>query len=59
MECAYDGGLGERGGITLLADGTAIGTGRVERTVPMTLSGDETCDVGKEAGSPCVIVCRL
>ena len=26
--------------------------GRVERTVPMAYSADETCDVGKESGSP-------
>ena len=29
-----------------------IGAGRVEKTVPMAFSADETCDVGKEAGSP-------
>jgi hypothetical protein len=29
-----------------------IGAGRVEKTVPMAFSVDETCDVGKEAGSP-------
>ena len=33
-------------------DGKDVGKGRVERTVAMIFSGDETCDVGKECGSP-------
>jgi arylsulfatase len=33
-------------------DGQAVGQGRIEKTVPMAFSADETCDVGKEAGSP-------
>ena len=28
------------------------GEARVDKTVPMIFSADETCDVGKEGGSP-------
>ena len=53
MEFKYDGGgLAKGGDVTLYVDGKAVGQGRVERTVPMAFSADETCDVGKEAGSP-------
>ena len=53
MEFKYDGGgVGKGGGITLFVDGKDVGKGRVERTVAMIFSGDETCDVGKEGGSP-------
>ena len=52
MEFAYDGGgLAKGGGVSLYVDGKKAGEGRVERTVPM-LFGTDTCDVGKDAGSP-------
>jgi arylsulfatase A-like enzyme len=53
MEFKYDGGgLAKGGDVTLYVDGKPVGEGRVERTVPMVYSADETCDVGKEGGSP-------
>ncbi|HVR45437.1 MAG TPA: arylsulfatase [Candidatus Binatia bacterium] len=53
MEFAYDGGgLAKGGGVTLLIDGKAVGQGRVEQTVPMVFSADETSDVGVKHGSP-------
>jgi arylsulfatase A-like enzyme len=53
MEFKYDGGgLAKGGGVTLYVDGKQVGQGRVEQTVPMAYSADETCDVGKEGGSP-------
>ena len=53
MEFKYDGGgLGKGGVVHLFVDGKASGEGRVDITVPMTFSFDETCDVGKETGSP-------
>jgi arylsulfatase A-like enzyme len=53
MEFAYDGGgLAKGGDVTLYYDGTAVGSGRVERTEPMIYSGDEACDVGADSGSP-------
>jgi arylsulfatase A-like enzyme len=53
MEFKYDGGgVAKGGGVTLYVDGKAVGQGRIEKTVPMAFSADETCDVGKETGSP-------
>ena len=37
---------------TLYLDGEKIGEGRVEGTVPMIFSADETCDVGSDTASP-------
>ena len=53
MEFDYDGGgIGKGGLATLYIDGQKVGSGRVEETHMMAFSGDETCDVGREAGSP-------
>jgi len=53
MEFAYDGGgLGKGGIVSLYIDGRQVGSGRVEMTVPIGFSLDETCDVGRETGSP-------
>jgi arylsulfatase A-like enzyme len=53
MEFTYDGGgLAKGGGVTLYVDGDQVGEGRVEATVPMLYSGDETCDVGYDAATP-------
>ena len=53
MEFAYDGGgLGKGGNISLYADGAKVGEGRVDATVPMLFSADETCDVGSDTGTP-------
>ena len=53
MEFAYDGGgLGKGGGASLYLDGEKVGEGRVEGTVPMLFSADETCDIGSDSGSP-------
>ena len=53
MEFKYDGGgLAKGGDVTLYVDGKSVGQGRLEQTVPMAYSADETCDVGKEGGSP-------
>ena len=47
MEFDYDGGgLGKGGTVSLYVDGVKTGEGRVEGTVPMLFSADETCDVG-------------
>jgi len=53
MEFAYDGGGLAKGGlVSLYVDGGKVGEGRVEATVPMLYSADETCDVGFDAGTP-------
>jgi arylsulfatase A-like enzyme len=52
MEFTYDGGsLAKGGSVSLYVDGKKDGEGRVEMTVPM-LFGTDTCDVGRDAGSP-------
>jgi hypothetical protein len=53
MEFAYDGGgLGKGGDVTLYLDGEEVGKGRVDATVPMAFSADETCDVGSDSATP-------
>ena len=53
MEFKYDGGgLGKGGTVTLYLDGKKCGEGRVEMTMPMMFSADETCDVGVSTGTP-------
>jgi arylsulfatase A-like enzyme len=53
MELKYDGGgTGKGGTASLFVDGAKVGEGRIDRTVPIAFSIDETCDVGRETGSP-------
>jgi arylsulfatase A-like enzyme len=53
MEFSYDGGgLGKGGTVDLFVDGKPVGQGRVEATVPMIFSGDETLDVGSDTATP-------
>ena len=53
MEFAYDGGgLAKGGSVTLYLDGAKVGEGRVEGTVPLIFSADETADVGRDTASP-------
>jgi arylsulfatase A-like enzyme len=53
MEFAYDGGgLAKGGNVSLYYDGKKVAEGRVDRTVPMLFSGDETTDVGRDTGTP-------
>ena len=53
MEFAYDGdGVGKGGDVTLYVDGKQVGEGRVDKTVPMVFSADETTDVGSDTATP-------
>jgi arylsulfatase len=53
MELAYDGGGPAKGGtVRLYVDGQLVGEGRVEATVPLIFSGDETTDLGHDSASP-------
>jgi arylsulfatase len=53
FEFAYEGGgLAKGGDVTIYIDGTKVGDGHVNATVPMIYSGDETCDVGSDTGTP-------
>ena len=52
VEFAYDGGgMGKGGTVTLIVDGDA-GRGRVERTIPVRVTLDESLDVGEDTGTP-------
>jgi arylsulfatase len=52
MEFDYDGGgLAKGGTVTLYVDGDQIGEGRVDATLPMIFSLDETCDIGSDTAS--------
>lgn len=53
MEFVADGpGLGIGGTSTLYVDGAPVGDGRIDATVPLLYSGDETTDVGCDLGTP-------
>ena len=53
MEFAYDGGgLGKGGDVSLFVDGAKVGEGRVDATVPMLFSADETTDIGSDSATP-------
>ena len=53
MEFKYDGGgLAKGGTVSLYVDGKKDGEGRLDMTIPMLYSADETCNVGRDEGSP-------
>jgi arylsulfatase A-like enzyme len=53
VEFTYDGGgLGKGGTAAIFVDGAKVGEGRVDATVPMVFSADETADVGLDSGTP-------
>jgi arylsulfatase A-like enzyme len=53
MEFTYDGGgLAKGGDVTLYVDGENVGEGRVEHTVPMLFSADETTDLARDSATP-------
>jgi arylsulfatase A-like enzyme len=53
MEFTYDGGgLGKGGDVILFLDGENVAAGRVDGTVPMLFSADETTDVGSDSATP-------
>ena len=52
VEFKYDGGgLGKGGDVTLFVDGEQAGSGRVDSTIPMIFSADETTDLGEDTGT--------
>ena len=52
-EFAYDGGGVGKGGVgKLFVNGQLTAQGRIERTVPLLFSCDETFDIGTDTGSP-------
>ncbi|MBI5757987.1 MAG: arylsulfatase [Planctomycetales bacterium] len=51
----YDGpGYGKGGTGTLAVDGKPVAQGKIERTVPVRFSLDETFDIGMDTGTPVV-----
>jgi arylsulfatase A-like enzyme len=53
VEFAYDGGgLAKGGDLTLFVDGAQVGAGRLEASIPMLFSADETLDIGADTASP-------
>ena len=55
FDLKYDGpGYGKSGTGTLTVDGTQAAQGKIERTIPVRFSLDETFDVGEDTGTPVV-----
>jgi arylsulfatase A-like enzyme len=53
MEFTYDGGgLGKGGTAVLFVDGAKVAEGRLDATVPLIFSADETTDLGNDTGTP-------
>jgi arylsulfatase A-like enzyme len=53
MEFGYDGeGLGKGADVDLYVDGGKTGEGRLDATVPLIFSGDETTDLGTDGATP-------
>jgi arylsulfatase len=53
MDFVYDGGgVGKGGTATLTVDGKEVAQGRVEKTIPIRVTLDESLDVGSDAGTP-------
>ena len=46
------GGVGKPADIELLVDGSSVAKGRIEKTIPIRLSLDETLDIGEDTGTP-------
>jgi arylsulfatase len=55
FDMKYDGpGYGKSGTGTLMVDGVQAAQGKIERTIPVRFSLDETFDVGEDTGTPVV-----
>ena len=51
----YDGaGIGKSGTGTLFVDGRQVAQGKIEHTIPVRVTVDETFDVGLDTGTPVV-----
>jgi arylsulfatase A-like enzyme len=55
LDFKYDGpGMGKSGTGTLSVDGKQVAQGKIDRTIPIRFSLDETFDVGMDTGTPVV-----
>jgi arylsulfatase len=53
MDFGYDGGgVGKGATVTITVDGKPAAEGRVERSIPVRMSLDETLDIGEDTGTP-------
>jgi arylsulfatase len=53
LDFKYDGGgMGKGATAVLSVDGEQVAKGRIERTVPLRFSLDESFDVGEDTGTP-------
>ncbi|WP_273732915.1 arylsulfatase [Mycolicibacterium septicum] len=53
VDFAYDGGDPGSGGMaTVFVDDAQVAQGRIDRTIPVRVSADETFDVGEDSGTP-------
>ncbi len=53
VDFKYDGkGMGKGGAVTINVDDKPAANGRIERTVPLLFSVDETLDIGEDTGTP-------
>jgi arylsulfatase len=53
MNFAYDGGgIGKGGTATINVDGAEVAKGRIEKTIPIRVTLDESLDVGEDTGTP-------
>lgn len=53
VKFSYSGGGAEKpADIELLVDGDNKANGRIEKTIPIRLSLDETLDIGEDTGTP-------
>jgi hypothetical protein len=53
VDFKYDGkGMGKGGPVTLTVDQKVTANGKLERTVPLLFSADETFDIGEDTGTP-------
>jgi len=55
VDMQYDGpGYGKSATATLFVDGRQVAQGKIERTIPVRFSLDETMDVGQDTGTPVI-----
>jgi hypothetical protein len=53
VDFKFDGGGMGKGGVAVLSvDGTAVAQGRIEHTIPVRISLDESLDIGEDTGTP-------
>jgi arylsulfatase len=53
VDFKYDGGgIGKGGTVTITVDQNLAAEGRVERSIPIRMSLDETLDIGEDTGTP-------